>query len=290
MEAEYVDGVIKMYASIVLPESYRKVVNHVWQVGPSLKNENGVLNVHSFATDNINSLGKLDLMSGSSGASSNSDGGGGNTTTSGSGSGGGITTSSSIAGGSGSATSGGISSKLRKKNIHGVLNAVSWGMLFPIGAVIARYLRVFEAADPVWFYLHVFCQLSGYAIGVAGWATRLQLSKQAKGFGNTLHRNIGITLFTFATLQVMIPPTIIFSNNFALFIKPKKDHKLRFYWNIYHHGLGYSVLVLGIINKWKTSYIVFLCVLAGIVIVLEVLTWVVVLKRKSDKTSKGGYN
>ncbi|KAI3880296.1 hypothetical protein MKX03_011029 [Papaver bracteatum] len=269
MEAEYVDGVIKMYASIVLPQTYGKVVNHVWQVGPSLKNENGDLNVHGFAADNINSVGKLDLMSGSTGGSS---GGGGTTST---------TTTSG----------GGISSKLKKKNIHGVLNAVSWGMLFPIGAVMARYLRVFEAADPAWFYLHVFCQLSGYAIGVAGWATGLQLGKQAQGFGNTLHRNIGITLFTFATLQI-----------FALFVRPKKDHKLRFYWNIYHHGLGYSVLVLGIINvfkgldilqplkKWKTSYIIFLCVLAGIVLVLEVLTWVVVLKRKSDKTSKGGYN
>ncbi|KAI3932840.1 hypothetical protein MKX01_031822 [Papaver californicum] len=282
MEAEYVDGVIKMYASIVLPESYGKVVNHVWQVGPSLKNENGVLNVHAFAADNLNSLGKLDLMSGSTGASSTSGGGGGSTTD-----GGGSTTD----GGSGSATSDGFSSKLRKKNIHGVLNAASWGMLFPIGAVIARYVQVFEAAEPAWFYLHVFCQLSGYAIGVAGWATGLQLGKQAQGFGNTLHRNIGITLFTFATLQI-----------FALFARPKKAHKLRFYWNIYHHGLGYSVLVLGIINvfkgldilqplkKWKTSYIVFLCVLAGFVLVLEVLTWVVVLKRKSDKTSKVGYN
>ncbi|RZC56335.1 hypothetical protein C5167_015189 [Papaver somniferum] len=194
MEAEYVDGVIKMYASIVLPPTYGKVVNHVWQVGPSLKNENGDLNVHGFAADNINSVGKLDLMSGSAGGSS---GGGGSTST----------TSTS----SGSAKSGGISSKLKKKNIHGVLNAVSWGMLFPIGAVIARYLRVFEAADPAWFYLHVFCQLSGYAIGVAGWATGLQLGKQAQGFGNTLHRNIGITLFTFATLQVITPPTIFFS-------------------------------------------------------------------------------
>ncbi|MCL7040820.1 hypothetical protein MKW94_016013 [Papaver nudicaule] len=277
MEAEYVDGVIKMYASIVLPESYGKVVNHVWQVGASLKNENGDLNVHGFSSDNKKSYGKLDLMSGSSGGGGGGGGGGGST---------------SPPGGSGSATSGGgISSKQRKANIHGILNAVSWGMMFPIGAFAARYLRVFQSADPAWFYIHVFCQLSGYVLGVAGWATGLQLGKQAQGYGNTLHRNIGITLFTFATLQI-----------FALLLRPRKDHKLRFYWNIYHHGLGYGVLVLGIINVfkglnllqplkvWKTSYIIFLCVLAGIVLVLEVLTWVVVLKRKSDKNHKGGYN
>lgn len=35
-----------------------------------------------------------------------------------------------------------------KFQIHGVLNVVSWGILMPIGVIIARYLRVFKSADP----------------------------------------------------------------------------------------------------------------------------------------------
>ena len=87
--------------------------------------------------------------------------------------------------------------------IHGILNVVSWGILFPVGAIIARYLRTFESADPAWFYLHAFCQVSAYAIGVAGWATGLKLGGQSQGIIYTDHRNIGIALFCLATVQVM---------------------------------------------------------------------------------------
>lgn len=86
--------------------------------------------------------------------------------------------------------------------IHGVLNAVSWGILFPMGVIISRYLRTFKSADPAWFYLHVTCQVSAYAIGVAGWGTGMKLGSESKEFQYTGHRNIGITLFCFATVQV----------------------------------------------------------------------------------------
>ncbi|KAK2650410.1 hypothetical protein Ddye_017899 [Dipteronia dyeriana] len=54
---------------------------------------------------------------------------------------------------------------------------------------------------------------------------------------------------------------------FKLFLGPK-DHKYRFYWNIYHHGIGFSILIMGIVNvfkgldilnpgkKWKTANII----------------------------------
>ncbi|KAI3809693.1 hypothetical protein L1987_19291 [Smallanthus sonchifolius] len=41
---------------------------------------------------------------------------------------------------------------------HGVLNAVSWGVLMPMGAMV----------DPAWFYIHVDCQIIAYGVGVAG--------------------------------------------------------------------------------------------------------------------------
>lgn len=164
----------------------------------------------------------------------------------------------------------------------------------PIGAIIARYLKVFKSADPAWFYLHITCQCSAYIIGVAGWATGLKLGSDSEGITYEAHRNIGITLFCFATLQV-----------FALLLRPKKDHKHRFYWNLYHWGVGYSVIVLSVINiykgldildpekKWKTAYTVVIVVLGCVALLLEASTWVIVLRRRKDGNEQkfnNGYN
>ena len=85
---------------------------------------------------------------------------------------------------------------------------------------------------------------------------------------------------------------------FALFLRPKKDNKFRSYWNIYHHGLGYGIVILGIINvfkglaildpekKWKLAYIVLIIILGGIALFLEAITWIVVVKRKSNDSKK----
>lgn len=94
-----------------------------------------------------------------------------------------------------------------------------------------------------------------------------------------------------------------------MLLRPKKEHKLRLYWNIYHHFIGYSVIVLSIINifkgfsildpdqKWRRAYIGVLIGLAALAATLEIFTWYVVLKRKRSshgpqKMSNGnhGYN
>lgn len=90
-----------------------------------------------------------------------------------------------------------------------MLNAVSWGILMPIGAMLARYVKVFKVADPAWFYMHVVCQFSAYVIGVSGFGTGLKLGSESPGFTQYRHRNIGITLFVFGTLQVIILPTSV---------------------------------------------------------------------------------
>ncbi|XP_057964022.1 cytochrome b561 and DOMON domain-containing protein At3g25290-like [Malania oleifera] len=248
LSAESSGGQMKLFATLAMPAGTSSV-NQVWQVGASVTN--GRPDMHAFQSANLNSKGTLDLKSGQ--------------------------TTGAAGGGS----------SIRKKNIHGILNAVSWGILFPVGVIIARYMRTFHSADPAWFYLHASCQLSAYVIGVAGWGTGLKLGSESKGFQFTTHRNLGISLFCLATVQI-----------FALFLRPKKDHKYRFYWNIYHHSIGYAVLVLGIMNvfkgldildpakKWKSAYIVVLAVLGVIALLLEAITWVVVLRRKSGKSTK----
>jgi len=79
---------------------------------------------------------------------------------------------------------------------------MSWGTLMPLGAIIARYLKVFKSADPAWFYLHVTCQTSAYIVGVAGWGTGLKLGSDSTGVTYDTHRALGITLFCLGTLQV----------------------------------------------------------------------------------------
>lgn len=86
---------------------------------------------------------------------------------------------------------------------------VSWGILMPIGAIVARYMKVFKSADPTWFYLHVACQCSAYIVGVAGWGTGLKLGSDSKGITYDSHRDIGIALFSLATLQVFLSASLL---------------------------------------------------------------------------------
>lgn len=249
-EASGDGGTLRIFARIKVPSDLaaKGKVNQVWQVGPGVSPE-GKIEKHDFDAPNLSSKGLLDL-------SGNNSGGGG--------------------GGEGD-------SRVKKRNIHGILNAVSWGILFPVGAIIARYMRVFESADPAWFYIHVSCQFSAYVIGVAGWSIGIKLGNESEGIRYASHGNIGLALFTLATIQV-----------FAMCLRPKKDHKYRVYWNIYHHGVGYSIIILGIINvfkglsilnpqhAYKTAYIAVLASLGGIALLFEAVTWVIVLKRKSN--------
>ncbi|CAN8267116.1 unnamed protein product [Cochlearia groenlandica] len=250
LSATYQNNEIIVFATMNLPIANGENINTVWQDG-SLSGNNPM--PHSTSGNNVRSVSTLNLVSGSA---------------------------------SGSASKG--VSKLRKRNIHGVLNGVSWGIMMPLGAIIARYLRVAKSADPAWFYIHVFCQSSAYIIGVAGWATGLKLGGESPGIQFTAHRAIGISLFCLATVQV-----------FAMFLRPKPEHKYRVYWNIYHHTVGYTVIILAVVNvfkgldilspakQWRNAYTAIIVVLGIAAAVLEAFTWYVVIKRgKAEKSAK----
>lgn len=86
---------------------------------------------------------------------------------------------------------------------HGIINAVAWGFLLPVGVMAARYLRpICGANNPLWFYVHVSCQCTGYILGVAGWGLGMKLQSYNKGAIFYKHRNLGIAIFAFATFQV----------------------------------------------------------------------------------------
>ncbi|KAI3955950.1 hypothetical protein MKW98_006310 [Papaver atlanticum] len=255
LTASFQNREMTIFATIQLPIN-TTVVNHVWQEGPVV---NGNPGMHAMTAANRQSMGSLDFLSGHQSKSS----------------GGGVA----------------VDSRTKLKNVHGVLNVVAWGIMMPVGAMAARYLKVFNSMGAAWFYVHITTQTSAYIIGIAGWATGLVLGSKSPGIQHSGHRNIGITLFVLATLQVL-----------ALGLRPKPDHKYRFYWNIYHRLTGYVVIVLSVVNilkgfdilepekKWKNLYIGALVGLGVIAVLIEAFTRYVVLKRKKADKSNHGAN
>ncbi|XP_022724246.1 cytochrome b561 and DOMON domain-containing protein At5g47530-like [Durio zibethinus] len=246
LSATHANNEIIVFATLGLSNN-GTTLNQVWQEGSLSGN---TPQMHATSGANVQSMGTLNLLSGEA------------------------------------RTTGGGSSRLRKQKIHGVLNTFGWGILMPIGAIIARYLKVFKSADPAWFYLHSSSQFAAYVVGVAGWGMGLKLGSESPGIQFDAHRTIGIILFCLGTLQV-----------FALLLRPKPDHKYRFYWNIYHHLVGYTVIILSVINifkgfdilkperKWKNAYIGVIVALVFNAVMLEAYTWFVVVRRKRSESA-----
>ncbi|KAI3969417.1 hypothetical protein MKX01_019978 [Papaver californicum] len=107
--ATFRDREMTIFATIQLQSNTTTVVNQVWQEGPL---RNGSPGAHEMGPANKQSFSSLDFLSGQQ-----SSGGGG------------------------------VDSRTKRKNVHGVLNAVAWGILMPVGAIAARYLRVFNSME-----------------------------------------------------------------------------------------------------------------------------------------------
>ena len=87
-------------------------------------------------------------------------------------------------------------SRLRRS--HGVLNMLGWGVLMPIGVIVARYFRQF---DPIWFYAHTSIQSGGFILGLAGVICGLVLKDRIKADVPT-HKSLGIVVLVLGGLQV----------------------------------------------------------------------------------------
>ncbi|TQD77350.1 hypothetical protein C1H46_037128 [Malus baccata] len=168
-------------------------------------------------------------------------------------------------------TSKGSTSTSALKYAHGIINTISWGILMPIGIIVARYLKTVEGAGPAWFHAHRGCQMLAFLGGIAGWGTGIFLGSKSPGIQYKGHKCIGITLFVLATIQVAV----------ALCLRPKKTDENRKYWNWCHWVVGYGTIVLSITNifkgfdilepanKWKFAYIAIIGTLGCITALLE---------------------
>ncbi|KAI0529290.1 hypothetical protein KFK09_001837 [Dendrobium nobile] len=156
------------------------------------------------------------------------------------------------------------------KRTHGILNIIGWGVILPIGAIVARYFRT---SDPLWFYLHSAIQFIGFILGLAGVVAGVALYHKLHASVSS-HRALGILILVLGILQVL-----------ALFLRPEKDYKLRKYWNWYHWWVGRLVLFLAVVNifvgihvgsagdSWKIGYGFNLGLLLLATIILEFLLW-----------------
>uniref|UniRef100_A0ACD5U706 Uncharacterized protein n=1 Tax=Avena sativa TaxID=4498 RepID=A0ACD5U706_AVESA len=160
--------------------------------------------------------------------------------------------------------------QLKLKRNHGALAMFGWGILLPLGAIVARYLR---HKDPLWYYLHILLQFLGYIIGLAGVVTGIALYNRIHS-NFTIHRGLGISVLALGSLQVI-----------AFFLRPNPDSKARKYWNRYHHWLGRLCLFFAAVNialgieigganmLWKVIYGAFISVILITVTFLEIMLW-----------------
>ncbi|KAJ3708207.1 hypothetical protein LUZ61_011912 [Rhynchospora tenuis] len=171
-------------------------------------------------------------------------------------------------GGTVSGASGG--SSFNKARWHGLLVTLGWGILMPIGIMMARY---FKKYDPFWFYAHISIQGIGFVLGLVGIIIGFSLDDDDVN-NIDVHKAIGIIILVFGALQVK-----------AFFIRPVKTSKIRRYWNWYHHNIGRAAVILGIANiflglniadestGWSVGYGIFLAIWGLSCIFLEVKLW-----------------
>lgn len=156
------------------------------------------------------------------------------------------------------------------KRNHGALNILGWGVLLPLGAIIARYSK--QWYPRWWYYLHVVVQFAGFMFGLAGVVAGVALCSRLHA-NVSVHRGLGILVFVLSILQVI-----------AFFVRPEKDSKIRRYWNWYHHWVGRLALFLAAVNivlgihvggagpSWKVGYGVVLASIMIATTVLEVMS------------------
>ncbi|XP_071717351.1 cytochrome b561 and DOMON domain-containing protein At2g04850 [Rutidosis leptorrhynchoides] len=242
---------IEIFATIKLKPNRTKI-HHVWNRGLYVQGYSPT--IHPTTINDLSSITTIDVLSGLSASGPNT-----NTKT--------------------------------LKLVHGIMNAISWGILLPIGAVTARYLRHVQSLGPTWFYVHAGIQLSAFLLGTVGFAIGVHLGQMSPGQVYGLHRKLGFAAFLLGSLQTL-----------ALLFRPKTTNKFRKYWKSYHHFVGYACVILGVVNVFqgfevmregrsyaKLVYCLCLATLTGVCVALEVNSWVIFCRKsKEDKLRREG--
>ena len=154
------------------------------------------------------------------------------------------------------------------KAAHAALMTLSFGLLFPLGILFARFGKGY---GPIWFHLHRGFVLLALALLIAGFA--IAINKLQTGLHHT-HRGIGIYVFSamlFQPLNALIrphPPA-----------KGEQPTTLRVAWAALHHWNARIAYVFAIVNIGigfrildpATRYMIVFWVLWGSLMAIAVL-------------------
>eukprot|EP01063_Lacrimia_lanifica_P039071 TRINITY_DN8479_c0_g4_i1.p1 TRINITY_DN8479_c0_g4~~TRINITY_DN8479_c0_g4_i1.p1 ORF type:complete len:392 (+),score=54.16 TRINITY_DN8479_c0_g4_i1:123-1178(+) len=127
---------------------------------------------------------------------------------------------------------------------HGVLMALSWGLLLPAGVFTARLLK--HRPDALWFRVHRVMQPVGLCVALAGFVialTQFDVFVASGRKSSLAHGAIGITVMVLGLLQplnAVIRPHAPAAGE----AKPAK----RLVWEVVHKGSGWVAVVLGFLN------------------------------------------
>ena len=122
-----------------------------------------------------------------------------------------------------------------------MLMLLGWGMLIPLGVVLAASLRW---KDPLWFRLHSLINLSGLVMAVVGFVLAV-VWFDVHGVDTALgvHRAIGFVVMGLGVAQASV--ALCRPHNPEL---GEPRSLARVVWETLHRGLGYIMLAAALVN------------------------------------------
>lgn len=117
---------------------------------------------------------------------------------------------------------------------HGILMWLSFGVLFPVGVLLAK-LMPRDGDKPYWLILHRLIQLLAAVLVLISFGLIIA-NKLKKKFGHfqTTHAIMGLIVIVVSLLQILLA-----------FVRPSPDSNRRRMWKIGHFVFGYGTLLFG---------------------------------------------
>jgi Eukaryotic cytochrome b561 len=133
---------------------------------------------------------------------------------------------------------------------HGVLMFLAWGLLAPLGVMIARYAKMipptsdktpskYFGAAVFWFRSHWMLQAAAWFFSLIGFILALVLASPGPHF-DSIHSRIGLFVILLGFIQPL-----------NAYIRPKGPAPgkartgVRFAWELWHKGSGYMAIFFG---------------------------------------------
>jgi hypothetical protein len=171
------------------------------------------------------------------------------------------------------------------KIAHGVLMAVSWGILLPLGVIFARFYRHVEpnkGPRAVWFVAHQALQYSGVIIAAVGFIVAIYMERDASHFATT-HAKLGLTVMCLGLTQPL-----------NAFIRPHPGEKYRAIWSAWHKSAGYIAVLLAVATIFlglnligaAVGFRVAYGVLSGGLIVFYLAKWALEVRQRERRLSR----